>query len=117
VIISGSAILPEFLPDAGRIIGQALPTGAGVEAIRDSLYFPDASLSGPITVLALYAGIGLVATLLINALWPTLRRRRNASLTGSRGQNAPTRAAPASPPSRPRFRRGRSLAGSLLDRL
>lgn len=67
VIISGSSILPEFLPTAGRVFGQALPTGAGVAAIRDNLYFPDAPTGTPLTVLGLYAGIGLAAVLIINA--------------------------------------------------
>jgi len=69
VIISGSSILPEFLPAAGRAFGQALPTGAGVTAIRDSLYFPDAPVGGALTVLGLYAGIGLLAVLVINTVW------------------------------------------------
>jgi hypothetical protein len=73
VIISGSSILPEFLPMAGRIFGQALPTGAGVAAIRDSLYFPDAPIGTPVSVLALYAGIGLSAVLIIN----TFHHRRS----------------------------------------
>jgi hypothetical protein len=68
VIISGSSILPEFLPTFGRVVGQSLPTGAGVTAIRESLYFPAADRTGPITVLALYAGIGLLVVLVTNAL-------------------------------------------------
>jgi len=70
VIISGSSILPEFLPGPGRVFGQALPTGAGVAAIRDSLYFPDAPIATPLTVLGLYAGVGLAAVLLINSIHP-----------------------------------------------
>jgi hypothetical protein len=68
VIISGSSILPEFLPTFGRVIGQSLPTGAGVTAIRESLYFPAASGTGPLTVLSLYAGLGLLVVLVTNLL-------------------------------------------------
>jgi ABC-2 family transporter protein len=68
VIISGSSILPEFLPTFGRIVGQSLPTGAGVTAIRESRYFPAASTTGPLTVLSLYAGIGLLVVLVTNLL-------------------------------------------------
>jgi hypothetical protein len=68
VIISGSSILPEFLPGPGRAFGQALPTGAGVAAIRDSLYFPDAPIGTPLTVLGLYAGLGLAGVLIINTM-------------------------------------------------
>jgi len=80
VIISGSSILPEFLPTAGRVFGQALPTGAGVAAIRDSLYFPDAPVRTPLTVLGLYAGIGLGAVLVINAFSPSRRRRAGVAV-------------------------------------
>ena len=68
VIISGSSILPEFLPAWGRVIGQALPPGAGVTAIREGLYVPDASAAGPIVVLALYAIVGLGVVIGANAL-------------------------------------------------
>ncbi|MGN6609024.1 MAG: hypothetical protein ACTHMS_18680 [Jatrophihabitans sp.] len=68
VVVSGSSILPEFLPTWGRIVGRVLPTGAGVTAIRDSLYFPDASNTLPLVVLALYGGVGIVVVLVTNAL-------------------------------------------------
>src|SRR5262249_40212545 len=68
VVISGSSILPEFLPTFGRVVGQSLPTGAGVTAIRESLYFPDASRTGPLVVLGLYAGVGLAIVIVTNML-------------------------------------------------
>ena len=46
-----------------------MPTGAEVAAIRDSLYFADAPVGVPLTVLTLYAGVGLVAVLVINAVF------------------------------------------------
>ncbi len=49
-VISGASILPEFLPTFGRRFGEALPTGAGVQAVRDDLYFPDASIGRPLTI-------------------------------------------------------------------
>ena len=66
--VSGATVLPDFLPAAGRIFGQALPTGAGATLVRDSLYFPDASVTTPATVLAVYAGIGILLVLITNAL-------------------------------------------------
>ena len=68
LIISGSSILPEFLPTWGRIVGQSLPTGAGVTAIREGLYVPDASRTGPLTVMSIYAGVGLAIVLVTNLI-------------------------------------------------
>ncbi len=68
IVISGSSVLPEFLPTAGRVLGQALPPGAGATAIRDSLYFPDAPVAGPVSVLAAYAVVGLGLVLVTNVV-------------------------------------------------
>jgi hypothetical protein len=67
-VISGASILPEFLPAFGRRMGENLPTGAGVQAVRDDLYFPAAHISGHLTVLGLYAGIGVLVVLITNML-------------------------------------------------
>lgn len=67
-VISGAGILPEFLPAFGRRLGENLPTGAGVQAVRDDLYFPEASVTGHLTVLGLYAGVGCLIVLITNLL-------------------------------------------------
>ncbi len=67
-VISGASILPEFLPAFGRHVGENLPTGAGVQAVRDDLYFPAASVTGHLVVLGLYAGIGCLVVLITNLL-------------------------------------------------
>ncbi|MEV4637424.1 hypothetical protein AB0J80_08740 [Actinoplanes sp. NPDC049548] len=67
-VISGASILPEFLPVFGRVVGENLPTGAGVQAVRDDLYFPDAPIAGHLAVLGLYAGIGCLLVLITNLL-------------------------------------------------
>jgi hypothetical protein len=67
-VISGASILPEFLPDSGRLVGMNLPTGAGVQAVRDNLYFPAAPIGDHLTVLGLYAGIGALVVLVTNML-------------------------------------------------
>jgi hypothetical protein len=88
VVISGASVLPEFLPASGQALGQALPTGAGATAIRDALYFPHASVTQPVLVLSLYAGIGLVVVLIKNILANQSRSarplRKNAADHGSR---------------------------------
>ena len=67
-VISGASILPEFLPAFGRYIGENLPTGAGVQAVRDDLYFPAAAIDKHLIVLGLYAGIGALVVLITNML-------------------------------------------------
>ncbi|MDY7088293.1 MAG: hypothetical protein SYR96_24700 [Actinomycetota bacterium] len=67
-VISGASILPEFLPSFGRHLGANLPTGAGVQAVRDNLYFPAAEIRHHLLVLALYAGIGAAVVLVTNML-------------------------------------------------
>ncbi|WP_328466767.1 ABC transporter permease [Actinoplanes sp. NBC_00393] len=67
-VISGASILPEFLPAFGRHLGENLPTGAGVQAVRDNLYFPDAPIGGHLLVLTLYAAIGCLIVLVTNFL-------------------------------------------------
>jgi hypothetical protein len=67
-VISGASILPEFLPAFGRYVGENLPTGAGVQAVRDDLYFPAADINRHLTILGLYAGIGVLVVLITNML-------------------------------------------------
>jgi hypothetical protein len=67
-VISGAGILPEFLPAFGRAVGENLPTGAGVQAVRDDLYFPAAVIDRHLIVLGLYAGIGALIVLITNML-------------------------------------------------
>ncbi|GIE96719.1 hypothetical protein [Paractinoplanes rishiriensis] len=74
-VISGASILPEFLPALGRIVGEHLPTGAGVQAVRDNLYFPAADINRHLLTLGLYAGIGALIVLITNML----PNRRNST--------------------------------------
>ena len=68
LIISGSSIAPEMLPHAGSVVGKLLPPGAGATVVRDAMYFPGASTTGPFVVLGIYAGLGLVIVLVTNAI-------------------------------------------------
>ena len=88
LIISGSSIAPEMLPTAGRIVGQLLPPGAGASLIRDRLYFPAASDSRPIIVLALFGGIGLLIVVVCNV------RGGRAAAPGAHAAAHPAREVP-----------------------
>ncbi|GGR40821.1 hypothetical protein GCM10010168_69410 [Actinoplanes ianthinogenes] len=67
-VISGASILPEFLPAFGRRLGENLPTGAGVQAVRQDLYFPQAPIAQHMWVLAAYAIVGCLLILITNGL-------------------------------------------------
>ncbi|TQS40254.1 ABC transporter permease [Cryptosporangium phraense] len=82
-VISGASIPPEFLPAWGRHLGQALPTGAGTQYVRDSLYFPDAPLGHPLLILCLYAGLGALAILVTNFLPNRTDRTAELPLPGA----------------------------------
>lgn len=75
VPIAGASVLPEFLPGVARVVGQALPTGAGVTAVRDGLYFPDAPVGGPLLVLSAYATVGAAIVVVSNAVGNKSGRR------------------------------------------
>jgi hypothetical protein len=64
--ISGAGTAPDFLPSFWSGLGQHLPAGGGVSLLRNLFYFPDASSTGAIVTLGLYAGVGLIALLVIS---------------------------------------------------
>ncbi|MEU5218584.1 ABC transporter permease [Streptomyces sp. NPDC020807] len=78
---SGLSSAPELLPTAVGTLGQWLPPGAAISALRSVSAFDGAAAAGPLLVLSLWAAAGLLATAL------GARRRRPA----------PT-AAPTAPP-------------------
>lgn len=97
VPISGATILPEFMPTAVRVLGQMLPTGAGATLVRDSLYFPAATITRPAVTLALYAGIGIVLVLVTNALGNHSKRESLLSVTPQAGASKQERHEAAEP--------------------
>jgi len=66
--ISGAGTAPEFLPPFWSDLGHHLPGGAGTSLLRDVFYFPEASTSDPIAILAAYAGTGLLVLLALNLI-------------------------------------------------
>jgi hypothetical protein len=61
---SGANSAPELLPGFWRVLGPLLPPGAAADALRGVAYFDGAGVARPLTVLAVWAGAGLVLTLL-----------------------------------------------------
>ena len=65
--ISGAGTAPEFLPGFWSELGHYLPGGAGTSLLRDVFYFPAASTSEPIAILAVYAAAGVLVLLALSA--------------------------------------------------
>ncbi|QGV81391.1 DUF3533 domain-containing protein [Streptomyces ficellus] len=65
---AGGAFPGPMLPDFWRAIGPALPPGAGTWAARSIAYFKGNALSGAMQVLAIWAVVGTVVTLVMSAV-------------------------------------------------
>jgi putative Mn2+ efflux pump MntP len=83
--ISGAGTAPEFLPSFWNKLGHYLPGGAGTPLLRDVFYFPEASTSESIAILAAYAGAGLLVLLGLNLI----RARRRVPVTSASGTPVP----------------------------
>jgi hypothetical protein len=46
-----------LLPGIWRALGQLIPTGAATTAIRNVVYFPEASIAGPVLVLSIWFAV------------------------------------------------------------
>jgi hypothetical protein len=55
---SGGPFAPELLPGFWRDVGDLIPTGAAVDALRNVVYFPDASIGRELLVLLIWAVVG-----------------------------------------------------------
>ena len=72
--LSGVPSAPELLPQPFGTIGQLLPPGTGGSLLRSTAFFDGNAAGGPLTVLAVWAVLGLAA------VWAGgLRRRRPAA--------------------------------------
>jgi len=61
--LSGIATSPRFLPAPWGEFGQWLPTGAGGTLLRTVSYFPAASIAWPLTILLVWAALGLIGVI------------------------------------------------------
>ncbi|WP_185995101.1 ABC transporter permease [Nocardioides campestrisoli] len=62
---AGGAFQAGVMPTFWRVVGDWIPTGAGVDGVRQIVYFGSDDLTRPLSVLAAYAVVGIVLTLLI----------------------------------------------------
>jgi hypothetical protein len=75
---SGGGSNQEFLPNVFRQIGQALPNGAAVRFVRNTVYFGGHHTYGALLVIALWALGGLTLVLVAEPLSAWLKRRGKA---------------------------------------
>lgn len=59
---SGGAYATELLPGFWRTVGPYLPTGAGVDLVRNIAYFDSHALGRPVAVMALWLALGVALT-------------------------------------------------------
>src|SRR5437773_2215551 len=64
LVCSGGPIGSQLLPDAYRWLAPGMPAGQLFSGIRGALYFENAGVSTPVTVLSLWLAAGLVLMLL-----------------------------------------------------
>jgi hypothetical protein len=74
--LSGVSSAPELLPQPAGAVGQLLPPGAGGSLLRSTAFFDGAGAAAPLTVLAAWVGLGLLAAGLA-----AVRRRRSTPAT------------------------------------
>lgn len=72
---AGGPFGASFIPSWYSHLGSELPVGAGVPAIRNISYFDGNTIGYPLTVLALWAGVGLLAL----ALMAVLAKRKQSA--------------------------------------
>jgi hypothetical protein len=83
---AGGTVPPELLPGFWKFFGTVLPNGAAVTAVRDAVYFPDASAVTPLLVLAAWAVAGgVLASFTARVIWGS---RRGPDAIGSGGSVA-----------------------------
>ena len=62
---AGGAFQAGVMPTFWRVVGEWIPTGAGVDGVRQIVYFDSDAMTRPLLVLAAYAVVGIVLTLLV----------------------------------------------------
>lgn len=76
---AGGAAAYDMTPGLWRVLGPLLPNGAFTTAARNTVYFPDAPVTGPLLVLLAWAAIPIAAALLLTARTRRLARARGTA--------------------------------------
>ena len=92
---AGQSIATPLLASPWNVIGQGLPPSAGLTAARSIIYLGGVNLTGPLTVLAIYAAAGTLLVLAVAARRQRRLRRPRGSGTAGMTQEQP---APAGVP-------------------
>lgn len=79
---SGGATAPQLLPGPWRAIGQALPPGAAVTAMRDVVYFHGYGATHALSVLASYAALGVILAIIADRIRPGPRAAADSARLG-----------------------------------
>ncbi|WP_026417982.1 MULTISPECIES: membrane protein [Actinoalloteichus] len=79
---AGGAYDASLLPPFWRAVGPWLPPGAGTTLVRDTAYFGDAPIAGPVGVLSGYAVLGVAVALIAAALLSRRPRRTGTTPAG-----------------------------------
>jgi hypothetical protein len=75
--LSAAGSAPQLLPDGWAALGQALPPGATVQALRSAAFFDGARVGWPIAVLSIWAAAGLLLVL-VGHFWAPSARKGSA---------------------------------------
>ncbi|MEZ0090498.1 ABC transporter permease [Streptacidiphilus sp. EB129] len=67
---AGGVFPPPLMPPFWRVIGPWLPNGAGTSAARSIAYFDGTAMTGPLLVLAGWAVVGVVVSLVVTSIRP-----------------------------------------------
>jgi hypothetical protein len=92
---SGGATAPQLLPGPWRAIGQALPPGAAVTAMRDVVYFHGYGATRALIVLGSYAALGAILAIIADRIRPGAPAATSGTPAATSGAPEATSGVPA----------------------
>lgn len=82
---AGGIFSPQLIPGFWREIGAALPTGASTTLVRNVTYFDSTAVGGPTLVLLIWAGLGVVVTIVRGGRSVSARQAEGEAVAGVAG--------------------------------